>query len=458
MSQYKRIVSYLYQYLNGDKGQNIGYVRLEQKGRQCRVFVQMRAVGTSFVPEVWLFKQEPLCIEYISIGKMSAHPGNLQIKVVTSSDDVCSSGHPASDFDGAVIYINDKEYYATTWTNESIYIGEKVNMLNKDTKVQAEEKTGNNSKNNAEDIDKSSTINIKVNNKKSMVTDVKKDTKSTEENADENITGILIDNAKNNNAKNNNAKNNDTESNINVKNNGSTKSNSVIENNDSTGNNNTDKKETVDSAASTDISDKKKETAGAAKKDYDSNPEDNSVQNVPGNGAESSSPGNEDASDTPDISAQDISIQCTTEDNIKEKPASAEEKAAYVCSVCPFKDYDKKNEDFGCRILKSFPVMYPFRSGAIEESVRIEPKDIGCMPIRLWSFANNRFLLHGYYCYKHLIFARLHRGGYALGVPGVYSEQESKRAASFSFKEFQPIGPGKIMHGVFGYWFTEIHV
>lgn len=110
------------------------------------------------------------------------------------------------------------------------------------------------------------------------------------------------------------------------------------------------------------------------------------------------------------------------------------------------------------RILKNFPVMYPFRSGDIEESVRIEPKDIGCMPIRLWSFANNRFLLHGYYCYKHLIFARLHRGCYALGVPGIYSEQESKKAACFSFNEFQPIGPGKTMYGVFGYWFTEIHV
>ena len=90
-----------------------------------------------------------------------------------------------------------------------------------------------------------------------------------------------------------------------------------------------------------------------------------------------------------------------------------------------------KNEDFGVRILKNFPVMYPFKSGEIEESVRIEPKDIGCMPIRLWSFANNRFLLHGYYCYKHLIFARLQRGCYALGIPGIYSEQEKKKAASF---------------------------
>ena len=49
--------------------------------------------------------------------------------MATNTDDVCSSGHPASDFDGAVIYINDKEYYATTWSKESIYIGRKTDML-----------------------------------------------------------------------------------------------------------------------------------------------------------------------------------------------------------------------------------------------------------------------------------------------------------------------------------------
>lgn len=88
MNQYRRIVSYLYQYLNGEKGQNIGYARLEQKGRQCRVTVQMRAVETSFMPEAWLFKQEPSAIEYVSIGRLVAHSGSLQVKTVTSAEDV----------------------------------------------------------------------------------------------------------------------------------------------------------------------------------------------------------------------------------------------------------------------------------------------------------------------------------------------------------------------------------
>lgn len=363
MSQYKRIVSYLYQYLNGDKGQNIGYVRLEQKGRQCRIAVQMRAIETNFMPEVWFFKQETAHIEYVSIGKLVAYSGNLQIKAVTNADDVCLSGHPASDFDGAIIYISDKEYYATTWTNENIYIGKKVNMLSKDIKHITDDNK-NNSDNKQENKEKTLTLaNDKEENKEKTLdsaSDVKK-----------------VNNAK------------------------------ILEDKSTE-----DSLKDSDNTATLHITDIEPEPK------YEPEPE-------------------------PDVRTQDI---------------RNDEKPAYACGACPFKNYNKKDEDFGMRILKNFPVMYPFRSGDIEESVRIEPKDIGCMPIRLWSFANNRFLLHGYYCYKHLIFAHLHRGCYALGVPGIYSEQESKKAAEYSFNEFQPIGPGKIMQGVFGYWFTEIHV
>lgn len=382
MSQYRRIVSYLYQYLNGEKGQNIGYVRLEQKGRQCRIAVQMRAMETNFMPEVWLFKQKSASIEYISIGKLLAYSGNLQIKTVTNTDDVCSSGHPASDFDGAIIYISDKEYYATTWTNESIYIGEKIDMLSKG-------------------------IHSRVEEKENVNTDENNESNKSNENSESNES--------------------------------SEHSNDSEDNEDSTVNN------AVENNVSEEIQD--------SKTSHDVMPDSENISDDKVLDDDTATLHITDIEPEPDVRTQDI-----RDEDICEGSARADEKPAYACGACPFKSYDKKNEDFGMRILKNFPVMYPFRSGDIEESVRIEPKDIGCMPIRLWSFANNRFLLHGYYCYKHLIFARLHRGCYALGVPGIYSEQESKKAACFSFNEFQPIGPGKTMYGVFGYWFTEIHV
>ncbi len=390
MNQYRRIVSYLYQYLNGEKGQNIGYVKLEQKGRQCRVTVQMRAFETSFMPEAWLFKQEKMAIEYVSMGRLMGHSGSLQLKTATNAEDVFSSGHTASDFDGAVIYINDNEYYATTWTNESIYIGNKINMLDKNTKDRENLNNNKNTEDNKAGGSKESTsVSYASGNNNGSV-------------KEENIKNDIKNNTENNA--------------ITTAAGSSSTSNKATEEN--TNNANTDKNQDNTTLTGSTGNNSSKDNTNKEKKEVFS-------QNV-----------------EPDIKTQDIE----------------EDKTLYGCNVCPYKSYNKKDEDFGMRILRNFPVMYPFKSGDIEESVRIEPKDIGCMPIRLWSFANNRFLLHGYYCYKHLIFAKLCNGHYALGVPGVYSEQESKRAAAFSFNKFQPLGPGKVIYGVFGYWITEISI
>ncbi len=414
MNQYRRIVSYLYQYLNGEKGQNIGYARLEQKGRQCRVTVQMRAVETSFMPEAWLFKQEPSAIQYVSIGRLMAHSGSLQVKTVTNADDVCSSGHPASDFDGAVIYISDNEYYATTWTNESIYIGKKINMLDRD----AYNKSGENAVKEIEkDISVSLSADKDINKTSGNLADIKTDGKSGDNLPD---TSGNMDNGNKSNASKD-------------------KSVEIAGNNRNKAGDNKEKAEVI-------------------KEDI---VKENSVKDNSQGNTSSSNDNNNTSVDNNRNSTKDdiktVSSQEEQEPDIKTQDIE-EEKSVYGCSACPYKNYNKKDEDFGVRILRNFPVMYPFRSGNIEESVRIEPKDIGCMPIRLWSFANNRFLLHGYYCYKHLIFAKLSSGCYALGVPGVFSEQESKRAAAFSFHSFQPIGPGKIMYGVFGYWIAEINI
>ena len=71
MSQYKRMISYVYQYIAGEKGQNIGFVRIEQRGGSLRIILQMRTIELSVMPEVWLFKQQSTGIEYIKAGKLS---------------------------------------------------------------------------------------------------------------------------------------------------------------------------------------------------------------------------------------------------------------------------------------------------------------------------------------------------------------------------------------------------
>lgn len=94
------------------------------------------------------------------------------------------------------------------------------------------------------------------------------------------------------------------------------------------------------------------------------------------------------------------------------------------------------------------------------EILTIKPQDIGLLPREEWVYGNNSFLLHGYYNYRYLILARLNnpKGSprYLLGVPGHFYSNERYMASMFGFPNFvlskeQPIGDGR-----FGYWYTDI--
>ena len=96
------------------------------------------------------------------------------------------------------------------------------------------------------------------------------------------------------------------------------------------------------------------------------------------------------------------------------------------------------------------------------EILSIKPQDIGLLPREIWVYGNNSFLLHGYYNYRHLILARLNNPKgeprYLLGVPGHYFSNEKYMASMFGFPHFvlarrQPENDGR-----FGYWYTDIRL
>lgn len=133
-----------------------------------------------------------------------------------------------------------------------------------------------------------------------------------------------------------------------------------------------------------------------------------------------------------------------------EEASSAEASSVEACSR-------RERPDFGERMLSVFPKMYPFEIDEMGECVRIDLKDIGNLPVAYWSLAGNPFLLRGYYCYRHLIFACIGRQEYAVGVPGIYSEENSKWAKECRMLRFQPLSKVKDRHGAFGYWLIAVH-
>lgn len=94
---------------------------------------------------------------------------------------------------------------------------------------------------------------------------------------------------------------------------------------------------------------------------------------------------------------------------------------------------------------------------------KIQRNEISMLPRCEWRLANNNFLLHGYYNYRHLVL--IDNGDILkLGVPGIYHEKEARAAAAFGFPEFvgeedtnlnlepEECNPGQ----QFGYWCRQV--
>lgn len=103
-----------------------------------------------------------------------------------------------------------------------------------------------------------------------------------------------------------------------------------------------------------------------------------------------------------------------------------------------------------------YPHVRPFEDD--RDYISISPSDFVIFPTRFYKAANNSFLLHGYYNYKHLILTRVeHRNEvvYYLGVPGNYYDREKQVAVMFGFESFECAQePAKT--GDFGYYMMRM--
>lgn len=97
------------------------------------------------------------------------------------------------------------------------------------------------------------------------------------------------------------------------------------------------------------------------------------------------------------------------------------------------------------------------------ECIKIKPQDLASLPNKYWVLGNNSFLLHGYYNYRYLLFAKVgnrEENGqrYKLGVPGIYHRNEKMMASMFGFNEFLEADQNSKNGEVMGYWCMDILV
>lgn len=94
------------------------------------------------------------------------------------------------------------------------------------------------------------------------------------------------------------------------------------------------------------------------------------------------------------------------------------------------------------------------------DCIRIEPQDLGLLHMQNWKYGNNSFLNHGYYRYRYLLLGKLKFQDDSvkiiLGVPSIYTNKEKYLANMFGFDQFVTARRTDRKLGQFGYWIVEL--
>ena len=393
MGRYERMICYLYEYQDGHKGANVGYVKLEKRGEQCRVLIQMRRADLATLPQAALFQQEKTGVLLIPIGVMRDNNGSMKGQYEGNVDNLAGTGLSLDDVHGVLVYVEEGHYFASTWNLEQID-ARQLRWWQGDQH---------------EDAGK---------------------TEALPEGGSETSQDMVVSSDSSN----------------------GTPQNMVISADRSS--------ETLQNmVASADSSNETLQNMVASADSSNEAPQNMVVSadrssETPQNEVASSDSSNEAPQRFADhLASAQAGISRKPENASMERCSqSAEVTGQSICGSCPFQ---RKELDYGKKMLLTFPVMRPFGERYPGQCVRIEPQDIGCLPMRMWSLSGNPFLMQGYFQYRHLIFMEWEKG-YVIGVPGIYSNMMQSKAENAGFREFIAICGQKNCRGAFGYWLMPL--
>lgn len=393
MGRYERMICYLYEYQDGHKGANVGYVKLEKRGEKCRVLIQMRRADLATLPQAALFQQEKTGVLLIPIGVMRDNNGSMKGQYEGNVDNLAGTGLSLDDVHGVLVYVEEGHYFASTWNLKQID-ARQLRWWQGDQH---------------EDAGKAEAL---------------------PEGGNETPQNMVISSDGSNG----------TPQNMDVS---SDSSSETLQNKVVSADSSSETPQNMDVSADSSSEAPQKEVASSER-----------GINTPRKEVVSSGSGSNIAQRFADhLASAQAGISRTPENASMERCSqSAEVTGQSICGSCPFQ---RKELDYGKKMLLTFPVMRPFGERYPGQCVRIEPQDIGCLPMRMWSLSGNPFLMQGYFQYRHLIFMEWEKG-YVIGVPGIYSNMMQSKAENAGFREFIAICGQKNCRGAFGYWLMPL--
>lgn len=498
MTNYKRLISYMYEYENGIKRKNVGYVRIEVKNGQCKFTIHMQLPGqTDSVFPTYIIHRDSSGLDLVYLGDSLLKANMMDSRFIADEANIMDSGYDLKEMSGILIFMNDNIFFATLWDDYMLKPEELLQAMKADNQTSKAKQKKNESKTvNRQPAEIKAEPDGKG-SKEGIIGKGIEDTKDIgvqSEPDDVKATDGFSDDK-------NAADKPHVEMNAAV---GLNKNKADVERVEERPKEDKDSKEALHESsieqnkACEDLqrADAKEEKRAEAENIDKKNREEEYYEEklsleeelkIPTYkfprglktvemfrrsmavadkiyGADKDDRTNKvtDARQQAEASintAKERMTDVAGPDLSNKEPIMRDEKELKAADTGSARVVDDRTVDLDS-IMARFNRLYPFEENEIVMCVKIEPKDIGLLPKEYWPLSSNSFLLHGYYCYHHLILAKMKykdRAVYILGVPGLYQHREQFMARMFGFDCFKSIKKREPKKGDFGYWYLQLN-
>jgi hypothetical protein len=438
MADYKRMISYMYQYENGVKRRNVGYARIEGKNGQLKITLHMQLLGQldSIFP-TYLIQRDKHNMELIYLGDSVLKGQMLDSKLTADENNIMNSGYSLTDMGGLLIFLNENVFFATEWDDTPIVAKEVMAALKpKSPSGSLAERKAEKRSPEGTSIQAAKTETKEVFEEKPKIVQTHTEIRENNLEIEDSISGLTI------------------EEQLAIPKYQLPRGWKTVERLYKPSQSTVEKEvfpseffNIPEMSPTQDISElffqPQNEDVG---NEQDGREEYTEDQN------QSEFEQNNDLSEREETDESQISDQMPDQiewEAARDGSSESEQQEQLSQQEHPTAKY----------FFEHFTRIYPFEDNEIIFCVKMEPKDIGMLPKETWSLSNNSFLMHGFYCYHHLIFAkRKDRYGsqYIIGIPGIYHERERFMAKMFGFESFKSIRRRELQQGDFGYWYLPI--
>jgi hypothetical protein len=406
----------MYEYENGEKKRNVGYARVETRNGECKFTLHMQLQGLlEGIFPTYLINRPKEKMNLVYIGDCVVKNQVMDSRIRVKENNIMDSGHKFSDMGGVLFFLKSDVFYATQWDDKPVMLEEVLHALKPKSKQPAEKKVE---------------LALESDQKKLPLYMLPGGLRAKEGSlaihTDEPINPRdLVNRYKEYIAASSNLIEGDEDK---------SKEEKILAFKLADGNEAEESQEKIE---------KQKEEVNQRKIEIQREEENQRKIEI-----------QREEVNQRKIEKQKEEVNQRKIEKQKEEENQREEENQKNNKI-------QNDSQAVAKIFANHTRIYPFEDNTITRSVKFEPKDIGVLPAETWILNNNSFLLHGYYCYHHLIFAEIknqHGSSYILGVPGIYHARERFMARMFGFESFIPIHKGELKQGDFGYWYLGVNI